>query len=152
MTRTFFRILKSNNLKCLPIIFQSFLKEQNFSITNPNIKFCEDIKDYNFKLLYKYYFEFQNSCVQPCDFLQYEGSVRPWSGWVSTPKVTAVYYQIVANDIEVREEYLIYGLEGLIGSTGGTLSLFIGFSFLDTIKHFLYKLKNYLMKRLDLVK
>ena len=66
--------------------------------------------------------------------------------------MTAVYYQIVANDIEVREEYLIYGLEGLIGSTGGTLSLFIGFSFLDTIKHFLYKLKNYLMKRLDLVK
>ena len=88
MTRTFFRILKSNNLKCLPIIFQSFLKQQNVSITNHNLKFCEDVEDYNFKLLYKYYFEFQNSCVQPCDFLQYEGSDRPWLGWVSTPNVT----------------------------------------------------------------
>ena len=33
--------------------------------------------------------------------------------------------------IEVYEEYLMYDIIGLIGTVGGTLGLFIGFSFFD---------------------
>ena len=35
------------------------------------------------------------------------------------------------DEVEVLEEYLIYEITNVIGSVGGTLGLFIGFSFLD---------------------
>ena len=38
------------------------------------------------------------------------------------------------------EEYLLYDFNGLVGTVGGTLGLFIGFSFYDVI----INLTNYL--------
>ena len=35
--------------------------------------------------------------------------------------------------LEVQREYLVYDMNGLIGSVGGTLGLFVGFSFFDLI-------------------
>ena len=32
---------------------------------------------------------------------------------------------------KVEEEYLVYNLSGIVGTVGGSLGLFIGFSFLD---------------------
>ena len=37
-----------------------------------------------------------------------------------------------------RREYLIYDAVGLIGSIGGTLGIFIGFSFSNTISNFVH--------------
>ena len=34
---------------------------------------------------------------------------------------------------EVNQEYLIYDITGFVGSVGGTLGLFIGFSFRDIV-------------------
>ena len=38
--------------------------------------------------------------------------------------------------IEVHSEYLIYDMTGLIGSIGGSLGLFVGFSFRDFFSNF----------------
>ena len=41
------------------------------------------------------------------------------------------YWFNYEDEIEVFEEYLIYEITSVIGSIGGTLGLFIGFSFFD---------------------
>ena len=47
----------------------------------------------------------------------------------------------------VNEDYLIYDLEGLVGSVGGTLGMFIGFSFINVITDVLNYLKQLLEKK-----
>ena len=58
------------------------------------------------------------------------------------------------NEVDVKQEYLIVDTITMIGSVGGTLGLFIGFSFLtcmssiiETLKSFVNMLDNYLKKR-----
>ena len=41
------------------------------------------------------------------------------------------YWFNYEDEVEVFEEYLIYEITSVIGSIGGTLGLFIGFSFFD---------------------
>ena len=43
---------------------------------------------------------------------------------------------------QIHEEYLLYDETGVIGSVGGTLGLFIGFSFRDIIIYLLDKFRN----------
>ena len=42
-------------------------------------------------------------------------------------------------DIKLHEEYIVYDFSGIVGTVGGSLGLFIGFSFLDFV---LYLLDN----------
>ena len=44
--------------------------------------------------------------------------------------------------VKVSEQYLIYDFIGLVGSVGGTLGLFIGFSFYDMISRLCNKLRS----------
>ena len=41
------------------------------------------------------------------------------------------YIQIRTSDIIVEEEYEIYDFNGIVGTVGGSLGLFVGFSFLQ---------------------
>ena len=41
--------------------------------------------------------------------------------WLEGPKV------------KVEEEYVVYSFSGIVGTVGGSLGLFIGFSFLDCL-------------------
>ena len=41
------------------------------------------------------------------------------------------YWFNYEDEVEVFEEYLIYEITSVIGSIGGTLGLFVGFSFFD---------------------
>ena len=36
-------------------------------------------------------------------------------------------------EITVHEEYIVYDFNGIVGTVGGSLGLFVGFSFLDLI-------------------
>ena len=42
--------------------------------------------------------------------------------------------KFISDDEEVNQEYLIYDITGFVGSVGGTLGLFIGFSFRDIVE------------------
>ena len=54
-----------------------------------------------------------------------------------------VFWNFPTNKIVVNQEYLVYDWFGMIGSIGGTLGMFLGFSFLDSI----YSLINYLQEK-----
>ena len=48
-----------------------------------------------------------------------------------------IAYKFITTKIKVEEEYLIHDFVGMLGSIGGTLGLFIGFSFLSGISYIL---------------
>ena len=56
-----------------------------------------------------------------------------------------INYQIPTKDMIIQKEYLIHDFVGMLGSIGGTLGLFIGFSFLGVIS----SLMEYLQKLAD---
>ena len=64
-------------------------------------------------------------CLELCEKFKYKGSMSA-SGPETTP--IEVCYWIESNDILYNEEYLIYDLKVIVGSIGGTLGLFLGFS------------------------
>ena len=73
----------------------------------------------------------QKRCVKSCKHLQFKGKVV-----VDIPRregkndSALVSFEIVPPEqITVHEEYIVYDTLGIIGSVGGTLGLFIGFSF-----------------------
>ena len=49
--------------------------------------------------------------------------------------------------IEVNQEYVIYDGTGFVGSIGGTLGLFIGFSFRDVLETILELLQNFAIQQ-----
>ena len=84
-----------------------------------------------------------------CTILQYSGEVEfdvDMSGFnpllYGTHQVYLGYNFAPPRTITIHEEYLIYDTIGLIGSIGGTLGMFIGFSFSSTLGALMQKL-NY---------
>ena len=53
--------------------------------------------------------------------------------FLKIPNVYFAYSIAPPKTVVVHQEYLIYDTIGLIGSVGGTLGMFIGFSFSGTI-------------------
>ena len=72
-------------------------------------------------------------CPKHCHKVQYEGIVSYESTMENFTQIQW-HYEFPTDDIDVHEEYLIFDAAGLIGSIGGTLGLFIGFSFRDIVE------------------
>ena len=53
-------------------------------------------------------------------------------------------YTFTSEFTDVYEEYLVYDTTGIIGSVGGTLGLFVGFSFRDVIFYLIDYLKDFI--------
>ena len=85
-------------------------------------------------------------CLEPCKSLEFQGIVRK-SRKGTDSKSMVMHISFNSYNVEVHEQYLVYGEVDLVGIIGGNLGLFIGFSFSgffdQTIKlfskHFLYK-------------
>ena len=56
-----------------------------------------------------------------------------------------INYYIPLKDMTIQKEYLIHDFIGMLGSIGGTLGMFIGFSFLGVIS----SLMEYFQKLVD---
>ena len=75
-------------------------------------------------------------CPKHCSKLEYTGKLFFKIKHAAVGIVSKTYfwtYVFPTKQIEVHEEYLLYDEAGFIGSAGGTLGLFIGFSFSDII-------------------
>ena len=75
----------------------------------------------------KVYFHFRIAPSIHVDFNQY--------------KIFSINF--ISKTIEVNQEYIIYDATGFIGSIGGTLGLFIGFSFRDVLEAVLDFLQSF---------
>ena len=51
----------------------------------------------------------------------------------------ACHIKIDSSEVTVYEEYKVYDFNGILGTVGGSLGLFVGFSFLDCM---LFILRN----------
>ena len=59
-------------------------------------------------------------------------------------------YTFANKKVQVHEEYLLYDITGVIGSVGGTLGLFIGFSFWTFIGYITNGIKKFANKFIPL--
>ena len=53
-----------------------------------------------------------------------------------------LYWHFESTNVQVYQEYLIYDEIGMIGSIGGLLGLFLGFSFLNVFSYFIGKIQR----------
>ena len=78
--------------------------------------------------------------------VQYKGSIASYdTTWSNTN--AEIYSSFTAPTVLVIEEYLIYDSVGMIGSVGGSLGLFLGFSFLGLLSDLI----DFIQRKLDQV-
>ena len=118
---------------CMPVTLPEF---ESINVLPP----CVSLEDYNCMLwrmqsLLSKTIENEN-CPLDCSVLEYKGRrIIQTQSQKTRHQLNIWTYTFASKYTEVHEEYLIYDTEGLIGSVGGTLSLFIGFSFWNIIHH-----------------
>ena len=81
-------------------------------------------------------------CPKYCSIFEYEGRLKNDIQNYLVEEFTWSYD--ISNNTQINEQYLVYDFAGFLGSVGGTIGLFIGFSFYDT----LIIMINYLMKNI----
>ena len=77
-----------------------------------------------------------------CQRVQYSQTYRWDNAALKLGNDFKFFYQIAKGKMNVYEEYLIYDVKGMVGSIGGTLGLFIGFSFYNVIGYLMGFLRD----------
>ena len=71
-----------------------------------------------------------SKCPIPCEKVVYKGQVQKWNGhWSENDKESLVIMRMGSMDIEFHDEFLVFDWPTFIGTAGGSLGLFIGFSY-----------------------
>ena len=84
----------------------------------------------------------ETNCKKPCEIQQYIEDGKIW--YTENANHFWLWYQFEDNqDTIVNEEYLIYDTINMIGSLGGTLGLFIGFSSTNVLNVIISWIKSY---------
>ena len=90
-------------------------------------------------------------CAKPCEIWQYDGSLNTWIGYVENNKIAILQYFFSTDETFIHEEYLLFDWLSIVGYVGGTLGLFIGFSFVDQFNRGIVMLTNYCRQKSDQV-
>ena len=87
--------------------------------------------------------EYGKSLIRPCSVSQYSGSIQYSETFSNKGEYSKsfTYTFLPPKTVIVNEEYLIYDFVGALGSFGGTLGMFIGFSFVNLTSYVLYQLE-----------
>ena len=111
--------------KCIPIEYTNI-----FKLSDTNLPFTACIEQSGF--MNKELLEILDKCSKACTTFEYSGTIVTHPEVFNNSRSTGLGFWFNGeNEMVVSEEYLIYEITGVIGSIGGTLGLFIGFSFLD---------------------
>ena len=105
------------------------------SSNNHSFPLCTDQVLQNFQKALAFQ-ELFDTCSKACATFQYTGEMNSqFTGFTNNSREVYIgYWFNYEDEVDMFEEYLIYEITGVIGSIGGTLGLFIGFSFLDISK------------------
>ena len=76
-----------------------------------------------------------NKCTPNYRHLQYSGKIKTFSPL--SDEDIEIAFRFLSNKIINYEEYLVYDFVGMVGSIGGSLGMFLGFSFLDYMFSFI---------------
>ena len=76
-----------------------------------------------------------NRCPPTYRHLQYSGKTKTFTPL--NDEDIEIAFRFLSNKIINYEEYLIYDFVGMVGSIGGSLGMFLGFSFLDYMFSFI---------------
>ena len=130
------------DIECLPKVFKSLGK-----IDLSEFHTCKNESwDYVSNTMYQFYDLFMTIdgkvCPKSCNVKRYLGEIVYREDWGTNNTFFTLFEFASPYKVKVKEEYLIYDFIGLVGSVGGTLGLFIGFSFYDIISRFCNKLRN----------
>ena len=90
--------------------------------------------------------ELTNACPRPCKKSIYKTQKLYYPGSPTNPNEIKISFEFGAMDVEIHDEVWILETYNLIGSVGGSLGLFIGFSytgFFGQILDYLVFLRNY---------
>ena len=103
------------------------------SLVSNDSKFHCENEDQVEAALYEFsnYNLWNTDCSKPCSIVQYTGKLDTFDNFESCPDDSTFTLNVrfaPPINVTVFEEYLIYDVFGLIGSVGGTLGIFIGFS------------------------
>ena len=116
------------NKKCLPISYPG--------PSRPESK-CETSETYTCMIVGLHrtmFYDASKICGTPCSTLEYVGEKSIWFDYHESSRYSLEWrYMFESHSTEVYEEALVYDVTGVIGSIGGTLGLFIGFSFRELI-------------------
>ena len=88
----------------------------------------------------------ETQCHKHCSEITYSGKVT----WIirSGKEYDVKWENKFASDkVEIHEEYVLMDVTGVVGGIGGTLGLFIGFSFRDIIAWILQGVKTFIQNR-----
>ena len=111
---------------CLPEPFFASNSNKTFICENEEQEFCS--------LWYFYNIWFSNTkrqkCPKPCSVLKYSGKLDYWEPDWTENRSNFILYIRFAPPVKatVYVEYLIYDFFGMVGTVGGALGIFIGFS------------------------
>ena len=127
------KMLNPENTTC-PKVCTPFLKKEYISLIETNTKWptCQSQSDDNCISMewWKKYKVSHNKCSNSCYQTTYHGTVSSVE-WVKpgNENSTGLVIIFASKDVVERNETLAFGTTAIIGSVGGTLGLFIGFSF-----------------------
>ena len=130
------RSRKESDPKCLPINYKTLMEaDDNTKLTQTCNTLNETKTTFNF---WNHVYQAIGYCPKPCRNYQYSGKLSTWIGYVPTPKIAILQYYFSTDELIKHEEYLLFDTMTIIGYVGGTLGLFIGFSFLDLVSRSIY--------------
>ena len=128
---------KMDNLNCFPVCLAG-----SIDIVKEKMKLCtnweEDFSSFDKIMVHKYgKGEFFSACKSSCTQYQYEGQRTFTKEQEVIDNGVMFGYVFLSDEIQIFEEYLMFGVNDLIGTVGGHCGLFIGFSFYGCISTFL---------------
>ena len=140
-----FRIMKniSNDISCIPIEFSTIYMLSGNNDTFPT---CTEQVVKNFNKAISVLPDLLDTCSRACKTFQYTGTMKQYHNFTNSSKEVYLSYWFNHKDeVEVFEEYQIYEITSVIGSIGGTLGLFVGFSFFDISTKLINILKDHFL-------
>ena len=128
------------NSSFLPIDYQNII-----DLSNNTMPICKTTQEYN-GTFYQILQDSSAKCPKMCASLIFRGELARETGSFYDPRHSEIFFWFASNETQVHTEYLVFDTNGLIGSIGGSLGLFIGFSFHGAMISILAFMKNILIR------
>ena len=128
--------------KCIPF-FLSFLDHLPTCLTNEQTNCMYNTWAYadEFNIYTQY-----KQCLKPLTMTLYDANPVKLEGEVNPNNSVDLLFGYASNEMEIKEEALMIGTSSYIGSVGGSLGLFLGFSFFTHLSWCIDKLVDFCCK------